>query len=285
VCSSDLWARSQALAESIRIAYADARGIGPDEEVGEGPGRSPWLDPSWGADQARKIRLGRAIGKEALPSRGRSFSFSDRDTTHLSVVDREGNAVSLTQSLGRTWGSTWVTPGLGFPYNAFLEGYDLEDQTSPSFLRPNAATRTSVAPTILLRDGRPVLVLGAAGSTRIAAAIANVVVAFVDGRQRVAEAVAAPRTVWSEGRNNRGVRVELAPPVLPEDVDLLRAAGYADLEAYAPEVETANFGALNAVGWDAASGTWEAGADPRRRSHVAVSARPSGTPVPKEAHR
>lgn len=285
VLASQAWVRSQVLVEAIRIAYADARGVGPEEEVAEGPGRSPWLGAAWGEEQARKIQLGKALGRESLPRRGPTYAFSDRDTTHLSVVDREGNAVSLTQSLGRTWGSTWVTPGLGFPYNAFLEGYELEDQASPSFLRPNVGTRTSVAPTILLRDGRAVLVLGAAGSTRIAAAIANVVVAFVDGRQGVAAAVAAPRTAWSEGRNNRGVRVELAPPTLPEDVDLLRAAGYADLEAYAPEVETSNFGALNAVGRDAPSGAWEAGADPRRRSSVAVPAHPPAAPGPKEARR
>lgn len=280
----ETWARAQLLAESVRIAYSDTRSVRPEEEIAEGPGRSPWLEAAWGETQARKIILGRALTKESLSSRS-LFAFSDRDTTHLSVVDVAGNAVSLTQSLGRTWGSTWVTPGLGFPYNAFLEAFDLADPTSPSYLRPNATVQSSVAPTILLRDGRPVLVLGAAGSTRISAAVANVVVAFVDGRQGVAEAVAAPRTSWSEGRNNSGVRMELASPVLPEDVDLLRAAGYPDLEAYAPEMETSNFGALNAVAWDASTGAWEAGADPRRCGAVAVPARPPAAQAGKERRR
>ena len=271
--AGEAWARAQLLAESVRIAFADERGVGPGEEVADGPGRSPWLEPAWGEREARKIRLGRALGKESLPGRGARFAFTDRDTTQLSVVDRDGNAVSLTQSLGRAWGSTWVTPGLGFTYNAFLEAFDFEDQNAVTFLRPNATARTSVAPTILLREGRPVLVLGAAGSSRIPSAIANAVVAFVDGRLGVADAVAAPRSTWSEERNDQGVRVEQAYPILPEDVDLLRAAGYEDLEAYAPGLEAANFGTLNAVGWDASAAAWEAGADPRRHASVAVPAR------------
>ncbi|MBK9376417.1 MAG: gamma-glutamyltransferase [Holophagales bacterium] len=272
VLGAEAWARSQAIVESVRIAFADGRSVRPGEEVGDGPETSPWLRPGRGAELGRLIRLGRALPREVLPAKAATRAFSDRDTTHISVVDRAGNAVSLTLSLGRTWGSTHVTPGLGFPYNAFLEGFDVERPASPSYLAPGAPLTTAVAPTILLRDGRAVLVLGAAGSSKIPSAIANVVVGVVDGRLGVAEAVAAPRAVWSEGRANRGLRLEVAPPLTPEDVDFLQAAGYDDLEAYAPGPETSNFCALNAVAWNAAAAAWEGGADPRRQGAVAVPA-------------
>ena len=267
------WARIQAVVESIRLSFADAKGVPLGREVGEGPFLSPWLRPARGVELARRIRLGQALPQERLPSTADAHAFSDRDTTHLSVVDREGNAVSLTQSLGRTWGSTYVTPGLGFPYNAFLEGFDVEDPNSQQYLRPGAPLLTAIAPTIFLRSGRPVLVLGAAGSSRIPSAIANVAVGVFDGHLGIAEAVAAPRASWSEGRVNRGMRLEVAPPVTLEDVDFLRAAGYDDLETYAPGPETSNFGALNAVGWDATAKVWEAGADSRRQGFAAVPAR------------
>lgn len=264
------WARAQALAEAGRIAFADAQQVGIEDEVSEGPDRSRWLDPAWGARQAALIRFGRALPPELLPKGKRGTRFQDRDTTHLSVVDRDGNAVSLTQTLGRTWGSMHVTPGLGFPYNAFLEAFDVEDPNDPTYLRPNAPARTAVAPTIFLRDGRPALVLGAAGSSRVPSAIANVALGVLDGGLGVAEAVAAPRVAWSVGRNNRGVLLELSPPYALADADLLRAAGYEDLEAYAPEPGAGLLGALNAVGWDAKAAAWEAGADPRRGGFAAA---------------
>ncbi|HYN43279.1 MAG TPA: gamma-glutamyltransferase [Thermoanaerobaculia bacterium] len=273
VLADQTWARIQAVIESIRLSFADAKGVQLGSELGEGPFLSPWLRPARGAELARRIRLGQALRQELLPSTADALAFSDRDTTHLSVVDREGNAVSLTQSLGRTWGSTYVTPGLGFPYNAFLEGFDVENPNSQRYLRPGAPLQTAIAPTILLRSGRPVLVLGAAGSSRIPSAIANVAVGVLDRHLGIAEAVAAPRASWSEGRTNRGARLEVAPPVTLEDVDFLRAAGYIDLETYAPGPETSNFGSLNAVGWDATAGVWEAGADPRRQGFAAVPAR------------
>jgi len=272
------WARTQAVVEAVRAAYSDPRGIGPGQEVAEGPDRTPGLDPAWGEERAARIRLGRVSREEPLTARGRAPAFTDRDTTHLSVVDRDGNAVSLTQSLGRTWGSTWVTPGLGFPYNSFLEGFDVENPGSPWFLRPNATTRTAVAPTIFLSEGRPVLVVGAAGSARITTAVVGVAVNALDARLGAAGAVAAPRVSWTAGPEAESVSLEVAPPLVPSDVDLLRAAGWADLEAYPPGPETSRFGGANAVGWDAARETWEAGAEPRREGGAAT---PERAPAPR----
>ena len=279
------WVRAQLLLDSVRVALSDALGVGVDEEVSEGPWRSAWLDPAWGRAMASILQPGRAARPADLPRRGRRANLADRDTTHLSVVDAEGNAVALTGSLGRTWGSTWVTPGLGFPYNAFLEGYELEDPASPQYLRAGTRSRAMVAPTILLRGKRAELVVGAAGSVRIPASVVNAVVGFVDRGLGVAEAVAAPRAIWSESSGNRGARLELAAPLRPEDVDLLRAIGYPDLEAYAPEPGIAHFTALNAVGWSPSARAWEAGAEPRRKASAAVPARAPAAPAGGRSRR
>ena len=70
-------------------------------------------------------------------------------TTHVSVADRWGNAVSLTQTLCRQYGAKIATPGLGFPYNSCLEFFDYEHPESPLFLRPRRRYMSTMAPTIV----------------------------------------------------------------------------------------------------------------------------------------
>ena len=96
------------------------------------------------------------------------------ETTHLSVMDRSGNAVALTQSIERVYGSCSVTPELGFLYNDYMSAFDYQDIRHPYYLRPNAAPWASVAPTIIFQGGRPWLVIGSPGSERITPAIVQV---------------------------------------------------------------------------------------------------------------
>ncbi len=113
------------------------------------------------------------------------------ETTHLSVMDRYGNAVALTQSIEKVFGSACATPGLGFLYNDYLSAFEYDDISHPYYLRPNAAPWASVAPTIALRDGKPWLVIGSPGSERITSSILQVMLRLPNGTPL--EAVAAPR--------------------------------------------------------------------------------------------
>lgn len=111
-------------------------------------------------------------------------------TTHLSVADREGNAVALTHTL--SMGSGVVTPGLGFQYNNGMSSFD-PLPGKPRSIAPGRARITPMAPTLVLRGGRPEMILGSPGSNAIVNAIAQVIVNVVDFGMTPLEAVSAPR--------------------------------------------------------------------------------------------
>ena len=113
------------------------------------------------------------------------------ETTHLSVMDDRGNAVALTQSIERVFGSYVATPDLGFLYNNYLSAFEQEDIAHPHYLRPNAVPWASVAPTIVFRGRKPWLAIGSPGSERIVTAILQVLLRLRN--QSPYDAVAAPR--------------------------------------------------------------------------------------------
>lgn len=136
------------------------------------------------------------------------------ETTHLSVMDSEGNVVALTQSIERVYGSFTVTPELGFLYNNYMSAYEYEDISHPHYLRPNAVPWASVAPTIILSGRRPWLAIGSPGSERIVSSILQVLLRL--GRQTPLDAVAAPRLHCSV----RGI-VSLEASRMRDDIPLL----------------------------------------------------------------
>jgi len=113
------------------------------------------------------------------------------ETTHLSVMDRHGNAVGLTQSIERVFGSYTVCPELGFLYNNYMSAYEHHDITHPYYLRPNTPPWASVAPTIVFQHDLPYAVLGSPGNERIASAVAQVLLRLE--KKPPFEAVEAPR--------------------------------------------------------------------------------------------
>lgn len=120
---------------------------------------------------------------------------SSPGTTHLSVYDETGNCVAITHTLAG--GSGVVTPGLGFQYN------DAADHADPVPGRPNSiapgkARLSAMAPTVVLKDGKPFLILGSPGSNAIINAIVQVIMNVVDFGMTPVEAVSAPR-VHCEG--------------------------------------------------------------------------------------
>jgi gamma-glutamyltranspeptidase/glutathione hydrolase len=113
------------------------------------------------------------------------------ETTHLSVMDAEGNAVSLTQSIERLFGACALCPELGFLYNNYMSAFEYEEISHPYYLRPNAVPWASVAPTIVFIRRKPWLAIGSPGSERIAPTIMQVMLRLM--RQSPMDAVSAPR--------------------------------------------------------------------------------------------
>lgn len=114
------------------------------------------------------------------------------ETTHLSVMDAAGNAVALTQSIERVYGSFTASPELGFLYNNYMSAFEYQDMAHPYYLRPNAVPWASVAPTMVFRGQRPWLAIGSPGSERIVSAILQVLLRLERGATPF-DAVEAPR--------------------------------------------------------------------------------------------
>ena len=124
---------------------------------------------------------------------------SGGETTHISVMDDQGNAVSLSQSIESIYGSKASAAGLGFLYNNYLNTLENKDPSHPYYLRPGAVPWSSVAPAIMFLDDTPWLAVGSPGSDRIYSAIAQFMVHLVDGGCSMYEAMARPRLHCSLG--------------------------------------------------------------------------------------
>lgn len=196
----------------------------------------------WAAERAAEIRipgLGVNLAEETEAAH----------TTHLSTVDEEGGMVALTASLGDAFGSRVVTPGLGFVLATTLQYTDVLPGT------PRKRPMTSQSPLIVLRDGEPVLVLGAAGGRRIVSAVVSVVSRVLDEGLALPEAMDAPR-VHSLGTH----RIELE---YDERVDWPTEVWEA-LEAFGFEVsEGSGIARIHAVARDPATGELTGVADRR----------------------
>jgi gamma-glutamyltranspeptidase/glutathione hydrolase len=113
-----------------------------------------------------------------------------KDTTHVSVIDAEGNCVTMTHSLGMPSGV--ITTGLGFMYNGCMGVFDPRPGRAGS-LAPGKARFSSVVPSIVWEADRPHLVIGAPGATQIAMGVLQVLLNALDFDMTMVEAVSAPR--------------------------------------------------------------------------------------------
>jgi gamma-glutamyltranspeptidase/glutathione hydrolase len=120
-------------------------------------------------------------------------------TTHISGIDGEGNAVSVTTSNGE--GSGYVIPGTGVMVNNMLGEADLHPNGFHAW-QPNVRISSMMAPTMVLNQHQPELVLGSGGSNRIRTAILQVISNIVDFGMTIDAAVHAPRLHWENGALN-----------------------------------------------------------------------------------
>lgn len=119
---------------------------------------------------------------------GNTWGMNSHHTTHFVAADCKGMVVSITQTVGPLFGSKVITPGLGFVYASTMGTY-----LSNSDQSPGSRPRTTIAPTIVTKEGRTVMVLGAAGGLRILSGIAQTISRHIDKDLEIKEAVSAPR--------------------------------------------------------------------------------------------
>jgi gamma-glutamyltranspeptidase/glutathione hydrolase len=131
------------------------------------------FDPHFYPQTTEKRMLSMEYAKVMAGEISKRFA-GQGETTHLSVMDRYGNAVGLTQSIEKVYGAAVATPELGFLYNNYMTEFEYKDISHPYYLRPNAVPWASVAPTIVFKGRRPWLVIGSPGSERITSSIFQV---------------------------------------------------------------------------------------------------------------
>jgi gamma-glutamyltranspeptidase/glutathione hydrolase len=187
-------------------------------------------------------------------------------TTHLVVADRYGNVVSMTQTIGSSFGAKVATPGLGFPYNNFLQIFNYDKPQCPGFLLPRSEVTTDMAPTIMVEDGMVIAALGSPGSSRIPSFIATLVSNLVDAGMNLGDAMAAPRALYG-GTGNPHPSIEVLDPITDADADALAAMGFESLERYHYPPKNRRmivFGGVNALSYDTIGRSWVGVGDARR---------------------
>jgi gamma-glutamyltranspeptidase / glutathione hydrolase len=123
-------------------------------------------------------------------------------TTHFSVIDSEGNAVSVTTTLNDTFGSAVTVKGLGFLLNNEMDDFSSKPGTPNLYgliqgpanaIAPGKRPLSAMTPTIVLKDGRVLMVLGSRGGPRIITTVSNVLMGVIDYGLDIQQAVNAPR--------------------------------------------------------------------------------------------
>lgn len=115
------------------------------------------------------------------------------DTTHLSVMDNEGNAVGITQSIELVYGSKAAADGLGFLYNNYMSAFEFDNPSHPFYLRPNSIPWTSVSPSIIFYNHKPWIIIGSPGSARIFSVVSHFISRVIDGDNPIDIAMIRPR--------------------------------------------------------------------------------------------
>jgi gamma-glutamyltranspeptidase/glutathione hydrolase len=214
--------------EAMKLAFADrAQHLGDPDAV-EVP-----LERLISKEHAAELRS-RIDQKHATPSRNVNPDIalpSGGNTTHFSVVDEAGNAVANTYTLNFNFGVGLVADGTGILLNNELDDFAAKPGAPNAFgllggaanaPAPHKRPLSSMTPTVVLKDGKPVLVTGAPGGSRIITTVLQVVLNTIDGRMTIGDAVSAPRLHhqwWPD-------EVVVEPYFPPEKVLTLVALGH-----------------------------------------------------------
>ena len=234
------------LAEAMRRAYADRNEYVGDPDFVKVP-IAGLLDPAYLAQaaRARSIRSARRRATRCVP--GKPSGTEQMETTHYSVVDADGNAVAVTYTLNGGYGNGITVPGLGFLLNNEMDDFSAKPGTANMFglvqgeanaIAPGKRPLSSMTPTIVLKDGKLFMTVGAPGGSRISPRSLQVILNVVDFGMNVQDAVDAPRFhhQWQPDK------LSLERGISPDTVALLKSRGY-DVD-YAPGVVLAQVAAI-----------------------------------------
>ncbi|MEC9152877.1 MAG: gamma-glutamyltransferase [Pseudomonadota bacterium] len=202
------------------------------------------LDKGYAADLAAQIKAGKISHVARMNEVPES-----QDTTHVCTLDADGNAVTMTHSLGMPSGV--VTSGLGFMYNGCMSVFDPRPGRTGS-LAPGKSRFTAMSPTIVFKGNKPHVVIGAPGGTYITMGVLQGLLNTLDFDMSITDAVAAPR--FSTNSNTIDVTNRI-PRFVTDELEKL---GYPVARSYL----SYHFAGVHAIRID--DGAWSGAADPGR---------------------
>lgn len=248
------------MAEAMKLAYADRSEYLGDPDFVDVP-----VSALTSKDYAAALR-GRISAEYATPSSmirpGDLAPYESDQTTHFSVVDKAGNAVSNTYTINLNYGSGLVAEGTGVLMNNEMDDFSAKPGVPNAFglvggdanaVQAGKRPLSSMTPTIVLKDGQTWLVTGSPGGARIITTVLQVIMNMVDHGMNVAEASTAPRVhhQWLPDE----LRVEEG--ISPDTLRLLAAKGHVIAEKPV-------MGSTQSIMRDPASGALLGASDPRR---------------------
>ena len=266
--------------EASAMAFADR-----NRYVGDVPGVpvKELTSDAFAAERACQFETGVALARPiaagvpdgsytSCPSGGarQAEPYEGQSTTHLVTADKWGNVASYTLTIEQTGGSGITVPGYGFLLNNELTDFNFTPLTAgvpdPNLPGPGKRPRSSMSPTILLKDGKPYLTVGSPGGATIITSVSQTILGYLDRNLSLVNAIAAARLSSRNG-------AEGAEPLILDGVDgaALRAKGHNLVSAGTPN----EIGAVTAI-HPLGGNTFEAAAETTRRGGgSAMVVRPS----------
>src|SRR5579863_7185693 len=187
------------MTEAMRHAYRDRNSYLGDPAFIDNP-TEHLLSAQYAESIRAQIQPNRATPSSAL--QGLAAAEEHPTTTHYSVVDRLGNAVSVTYTINDSFGAKVIAGNTGFFLNDEMDDFTAKAgvpnvfglvQGKANAVAPGKRPLSSMTPTLVFKDGKPVLVLGTPGGSRIITTVLEVIVNFIDHGMTLQEAIDAPR--------------------------------------------------------------------------------------------
>jgi gamma-glutamyltranspeptidase/glutathione hydrolase len=225
-------AATRAMVEAMRYAYADRNDALGDPAFVNNP-IAHLLSKDYAASIRAKIDAG------APPRLQTAVLHEKPETTHYSVVDQDGNAASVTYTLNGSFGAVVMAPGTGVLLNDEMDDFTVKPgvanqfglvQGSNNAIAPGKRPLSSMSPTIVLKDGKPFLVLGSPGGSRIISATLEAAINVIDYGMEPQAAVDAPRIHYQGAPD----RVFVEPGALSAETRRVLESGGYRLEDQAP---------------------------------------------------
>ncbi|WP_076409413.1 gamma-glutamyltransferase [Shewanella sp. UCD-KL12] len=188
------------MTESMRRAYADRSEYLGDPDFYDVP-VAALTSKDYAKKLASQIAMNRATPSSEIKP-GKLAPYESNQTTHYSVVDKWGNAVSNTYTLNFSYGSGLVAKGTGILLNNEMDDFSAKPGTPNGYglvggeanaVEGNKRPLSSMSPTIVMKDGKPFIITGSPGGSRIITTTMQVIMNVIDHDLNIAEATAAPR--------------------------------------------------------------------------------------------